>query len=111
MYVPSATTLTSGGFFYKRPDGTYDTIISAQHILKSMLESHKQQLAALPQHLSSSFGGTKPAGSSTDSNNSSSSMQPPSEGSEGLAGAPANGSLLDLVTSGLATDDDVSSLC
>jgi hypothetical protein len=49
VYVPDAAALVSGGFFYKRPeDGTFDTIISAQHILKSVVDAHRGQLAALP---------------------------------------------------------------
>lgn len=44
VYVPDATALVSGGFFYRREDGTFDTIISAQHILKSVVDSHKEQL-------------------------------------------------------------------
>jgi hypothetical protein len=52
LYLPSATTLTAGGYFVKRP-GTeqYDTIVSAQQLLKSMYDVHQEQLAQLPQAL------------------------------------------------------------
>ncbi len=36
MYIPSATLLTKGGFFIRRPEsGLYDTVLSAQGILRS----------------------------------------------------------------------------
>jgi len=40
--VPTSPPRASpGGFFHRRPDGTYDTIISAQHIFKSVADSHQ----------------------------------------------------------------------
>ncbi|MEW5303254.1 MAG: hypothetical protein WDW36_005962 [Sanguina aurantia] len=48
MYVPTATMLTRGGLFVRREDGImYDTIISAQHILKSMVDVHGPALREL----------------------------------------------------------------
>jgi len=48
LYVPDARALVSGGFFYKRPeDGSYDTIIAAQHVLKSVVDSHKGRLGEM----------------------------------------------------------------
>nr|8A22_Bw Chain Bw, mS29 [Polytomella magna]8APN_Bw Chain Bw, mS29 [Polytomella magna] len=49
LYIPSAFTLTRGGFFYRRP-GTdlFDTLTSAQHLLKGLLDCHQAQLAKLP---------------------------------------------------------------
>lgn len=61
LYVPSATTLTSGGYFLKRPDTEqYDTIISAQQLLKGMLDAHQDDLAQLQQQrpAEGSTGGT-----------------------------------------------------
>ena len=78
MYVPSAQALTHGGYFVPRappppppspsqpPAGTdqqaesagavrradvvqYDTILSAQQMLRSLVQAHGKQLAALPR--------------------------------------------------------------
>lgn len=55
LYVPSAVDLTRGGFFYRRgKSDTYDTIISAQHILKSMADSHAADLVKLALKLDAS---------------------------------------------------------
>ncbi len=52
LYLPSAATLTAGGYFTKRPGSEqYDTIVSAQQLLKAMYDAHQEQLAALPQRL------------------------------------------------------------
>ncbi len=50
MYIPSAMALTRGGYFVRRP-GTdkFDTILSAQQILRSLVRAHGEQLAALPR--------------------------------------------------------------
>eukprot|EP00879_Flechtneria_rotunda_P024773 GHRR01026283.1.p1 GENE.GHRR01026283.1~~GHRR01026283.1.p1 ORF type:complete len:312 (+),score=113.83 GHRR01026283.1:643-1578(+) len=93
LYVPSAAALTRGGFFYKRPDGTYDTIISAQHILKSVADAHQQQLTGLPvrlQHSKQLLGSPAAAVASKTAS----------------AGADGAGSLLDLVNTGLSTDSN-----
>jgi small subunit ribosomal protein S29 len=83
LYVPSATILTSGGYFLKRPDTEqYDTIISAQQLLKGMLDAHQDDLAQLQQQ--------RPADGSSSSSSSSS----------------GGGTLLDLVKKGLSADDD-----
>eukprot|EP00878_Enallax_costatus_P043286 GHUV01051172.1.p1 GENE.GHUV01051172.1~~GHUV01051172.1.p1 ORF type:complete len:133 (-),score=27.66 GHUV01051172.1:305-703(-) len=87
LYVPSAVDLTRGGFFYKRPDGTYDTIISAQHILKSMSDSHDKQLAGMKLQLQESRDLL---------------------GSFAGAAKGRKETLLDLVNTGLSTDDNVS---
>jgi hypothetical protein len=98
VYVPDARALVSGGFFYKRPEtGTYDTIISAQHILKSVLDSHRAQLEAMPRRVSA----PTPAGGATGE------AAAKAGAAVGAAGGGA-GSLLDLVLAGLSTDDDVS---
>lgn len=83
MYVPSAWALTRGGYFVRRPDGSplYDTIISAQHVLKSVRDAHAPQLKQLP--LRGGGGGAGEAG--------------------GKGGG--GGTVLDLVDAGLATDD------
>jgi hypothetical protein len=48
VYVPSASMLTHGGYFEKRPDSRlYDTIISAQQVVKSVHDAHRDQLASL----------------------------------------------------------------
>eukprot|EP00878_Enallax_costatus_P017811 GHUV01018716.1.p1 GENE.GHUV01018716.1~~GHUV01018716.1.p1 ORF type:complete len:371 (+),score=129.58 GHUV01018716.1:159-1271(+) len=85
LYVPSAVDLTRGGFFYKRPDGTYDTIISAQHILKSMSDSHDKQLAGMKLQLQESRDLL---------------------GSFAGAAKGRKETLLDLVNTGLSTDDN-----
>lgn len=78
LYIPSATALTEGGYFIKRP-GTaqYDTIISAQHILKTLHDNHKDQLKELPCQLTNG----------------------PLKG---------NKTLLDYCLEGMATDDDAA---
>lgn len=95
LYIPSAADLTRGGFFYKRPHGTYDTIISAQHILKSMSDSHGKQLVALKLRLQESMDLLH---------------SPAAAAAVGGAGrgAKAGDSLSDLVNTGLSTDDNVS---
>lgn len=80
LYIPSATSLVYGGFFTKRPGAQlWDTVLSAQHVLKSVADAHGPALRALPRRATS--------------------------GSASAAGA-ANGSLLDLVTVGLASDTE-----
>lgn len=81
MYIPSAMALTGGGYFIRRPDSAvWDTPLSAQHILKGMLDVHGAQLKALPQRLA-------PAGSS-----------------------PSGGTLQDYCVAGLATDNAQSAV-
>lgn len=86
MYVPTASALTKGGYFIRRQgsdgkyDGKYDTVLSAQGILRSMVQAHEKQLAALPRRAS-----------------------PPVAG--GVVVHSGRGSLLDLVNNGLATDN------
>lgn len=59
MYIPSAGALTYGGFFQKRQDAdAWDTLLSAQHILKSVHDAHKAQLAALPRALGGAKSGS-----------------------------------------------------
>lgn len=115
--MPSAGALTHGGFFYQRgSSGTYDTIISAQHILKSMADSHAAQLAQLQLQLDSS---TQLLKSSPAAAAGSTAVVLAAEGKEGKkgrkgAGAPAaadvEGTLMQLVVAGLSTDEDVSVL-
>jgi hypothetical protein len=97
LYIPSAVELTRGGFFYPRGDGTYDTIISAQHILKSFADSHEKQLAGLKLLLP----------------DSTELLQSPAAaaavgGAAGGAVSEQRDSLRDLVNTGLSTDDNVS---
>lgn len=96
LYIPAAVELTRGGFFYKRDDGTYDTIISAQHILKSFADSHDKQLAGYKLQLPESLQ----------------LLQLPAAAAAvgGAAGSAAvsegRDSLRDLVMTGLSTDDN-----
>lgn len=128
--MPSAAALTRGGFFYKRGDSdTYDTIISAQHILKSMADSHAAQLSALQLQLEPSkqllaasptaeaAGGTAAAAAAAGSGSSvvaAAAGKGKGEGKKGKKGAGAaaagdvEGSLMQLVMTGLSTDEDVS---
>lgn len=53
--MPSAVDLTRGGFFAPRKDGTYDTLISAQHVVKALTDAHGEQLGALPALLPESM--------------------------------------------------------
>jgi hypothetical protein len=97
LYIPSAVELTRGGFFYPRGDGTYDTIISAQHILKAFADSHEKQLAGLKLLLPES----------------AQLLQSPAAaaavgGAAGGAVSEQRDSLRDLVYTGLSTDDNVS---
>ena len=88
MYIPTATSLTSGGFFVRRPDtGKVDTILSAQAALRAMVQAHGKQLSALPRTAASA---------------SASSSAPPG------GAAASGGTLLDLVNAGLASDNNVS---
>ncbi|KAI8473917.1 MAG: mitochondrial ribosomal death-associated protein 3-domain-containing protein [Monoraphidium minutum] len=116
LYVPDARALVAGGFFYKRPGGTtsaYDTIISAQHILKSVLDSHKEQLEALPLSryapLAARTGAAGVAAggdAAAAAAGSDSSAAGGGGGGSGAAGGGGYGTLLDLVNSGLETDDN-----
>ncbi|WIA19097.1 hypothetical protein OEZ85_003745 [Tetradesmus obliquus] len=96
LYIPAAVELTRGGFFYKRDDGTYDTIISAQHILKSFADCHDKQLAGHKLQLPESLQ----------------LLQSPAAAAAvgGAAGGAAvskgRDSLRDLVMTGLSTDDN-----
>ncbi|WIA39381.1 hypothetical protein OEZ86_005486 [Tetradesmus obliquus] len=96
LYIPAAVELTRGGFFYKRDDGTYDTIISAQHILKSFADSHEKQLSGyklqLPESLQllQSPAAAAAVGGATGS----------------AAVSEGRDSLRDLVMTGLSTDDN-----
>lgn len=137
LYVPSAAALIRGGFFYKRGDSdTYDTIISAQHILKSMADSHTADLIKLQLQLPASkqllkLTGTPSAGSSSRSSSGSDAAPQQHEngpdaaavvpagggvkegkkgkkGSSGPSAADVEGTLMQLVVAGLSTDEDVS---
>jgi hypothetical protein len=126
LYVPSATELTRGGFFYQRPGtNTYDTIISAQHILKSMGDSHAAQLSKLQLQLDASKQLLQSPAAAASSGSSSSSaaegagadtdaVADVKEGRKGRKGSAAagdvGGTLMQLVVAGLSTDDDVSGL-
>jgi hypothetical protein len=99
LYIPSAADLTRGGFFYPRGDGTYDTIISAQHILKSFADSHEQQLAGLKLLLPESKELLQsPAASAAVG------------AAAGAAVSQQRDSVRDLVNTGLSTDDNVGIL-
>jgi hypothetical protein len=127
LYVPSAVDLTRGGFFYQRPeDGSFDTIISAQQILKSMADSHGQQLAALRLQLPASTallqlpaaadalalstggadGSTSAAGGGAGKGGKA-KKGGQKDGAGAAAAAAVEGSLMQLVAAGLSTDDDV----
>jgi len=136
MYIPSAGQLTRGGFFYKRGDSnTYDTIISAQHILKSMADSHAADLTRLKLQLPASrqllnlpadAAATSAAVSNSPAQADAAAVVPAGadasaagavaskEGRKGKKGSGAaaapdvEGSLMQLVMAGLSTDDDVS---
>lgn len=45
LYVPSAQRLIEGGTFQKGEDGLWETPEVARDLLRSMLASHKEQLA------------------------------------------------------------------
>jgi hypothetical protein len=135
LYVPSAVDLTRGGFFQRRgEDGTFDTLISAQHILKSMADSHAAQLAALSLQLPESrallqtraasdalaLGASGSSGSDASlagSSPGSVTAGAPKQASKGKQGggkgraASAEGSLMQLVVAGLSTDEHVSAAC
>lgn len=138
MYIPSAGQLTRGGFFYKRGDSnTYDTIISAQHTLKSMADSHAADLTRLRLQLPASrqllnlpadAAATSAAASNSPTQGDAAAVVPAGadgpaagavaskegrkgkKGSGAAAAADVEGSLMQLVMAGLSTDDDVSGL-
>mmetsp|Transcript_1626 Transcript_1626/g.3607 ORF Transcript_1626/g.3607 Transcript_1626/m.3607 type:complete len:643 (-) Transcript_1626:351-2279(-) len=121
LYVPSATALTSGGYFVPRasaatPPGaqappsspnsptsatpasgrkaaSYDTILSAQHILLGMQQAHGVQLAGLPLQLRQSrellrqAGWTLPSSQGVGQASSSSSSSSSGDSNEGEQGA------------------------
>jgi hypothetical protein len=120
LYVPSAANLTRGGFFYRRPDGSYDTIISAQHILKSVADSHQQQLAGLPVRLEATqqlLDGVKVMAAAADRGSSGSreasrrGKGSPDKDAVVVVGGRGGLTVLDLVKAGLSTDEDVSGGC
>jgi hypothetical protein len=123
--VPSAGALTRGGFFYQRPGtDTYDTIISAQHILKSVADSHASQLTQLQLQLDASkqLMQSQPLSSSSKTSAAAAAaaggaVVAAGEGKKGKQGSAAAaaaaaqdvaGSLMQLVVAGLSTDEDVS---
>jgi hypothetical protein len=124
LYVPSAGALTRGGFFYQRPGtDTYDTIISAQHILKSVADSHASQLTQLQLQLDASkqLMQSQPLSSSSKTSAAAAAaggaVVAAGEGKKGKQGSAAAaaaaaqdvaGSLMQLVVAGLSTDEDVS---
>jgi hypothetical protein len=141
LYIPSAAALTSGGFFYKRPgpNGSgWDTLLSALHVLKSVADTHQQQLAALPvttpaaadvvargggpraptaQSGSKAGGGGGKKGKApppavaaaeVGGGGSNSSTTLPVPADASSSDSSSSGSLWDLVMAGLSTDDDVS---
>lgn len=96
MYVPSASALTRGGYFVPRP-GTeqYDTIQSAQYVLRSLVQAHGKQLSQIPSSAGSAASGSASAGVG------SSAAAP-------VIKSLGKGSLLDVANEGLQTDSDVS---
>ena len=79
MHIPTASALVRGGYFLRRPEtGLYDTPLSAQSILRSMAAAHGKRLSTM---------------------RISAGEAPP--------GIKADGSLLDLVNAGLASDSNV----
>ena len=79
MHIPTASALVRGGYFIRRPEtGLFDTPLSAQSILRSMAAAHGKRLSTMR-------------------------VGP----GEALSGVKANGSLLDLVNAGLASDNNV----
>ena len=96
MYVPSASALTRGGYFVPRP-GTkqYDTIQSAQYVLRSLVQAHGKQLSLIPSSSSGAASGSASAGVG------SSSAAP-------VIKSLGKGSLLDVANEGLQSDSDVS---
>lgn len=85
MYIPSALSLVRGGFFQRRQGSSeplFDTIVSAQRIIKSVHDAHAQQLAQI---------------------------QAPSSSSNRSSGDASSTSLADVAKRALATDSDVSS--
>ena len=72
--------MTGGGYFIQRPETElFDTPLSAQSILRSMVQAHGKRLASMPVKT-----GSVPQGA-----------------------VKAGGSLLDLVNAGLASDNNV----
>ena len=124
LYIPSASALTRGGFFYPRAGSnptTYDTLISAQHILKSMADNHAPQLAQLQLQLDASkqLMGTQAASPAAAAAAAAAAGAVEAAGGEGkkakkgsekgaAGGGSIEGSLMQLVAAGLSTDDDVS---
>ena len=106
IYVPDAAGLVRGGFFEKRQeDGTYDTIIAAQHVLKSAADCHADQLAALPLRGPMPRGG---AGGGGGGDKQQQRQQASGEAALEAGGSGGGGAtLLDLAMAGLSTDDDV----
>jgi hypothetical protein len=120
LYIPSASALTRGGFFYPRAGSnptTYDTLISAQHILKSMADNHAPQLAQLQLQLEASkqLMGTQAAppaaaaaAGAVEAAGGEGKKAKKGSGGGAAAGGSIEGSLMQLVAAGLSTDDDVS---
>jgi hypothetical protein len=91
VYIPSATALVRGGYFEPRlgPGGrrTWDTLLSAQHVLLGMQRAHGDQLKQLPASLPASLKLLSQGGAAADTG--------------------AGDTLADLVIKGLSTDSDV----
>jgi small subunit ribosomal protein S29 len=96
LYVPSAAALTSGGFFERRPDdGTYDTLLSAQAVLRGAAEAHADVLARMPRRRGVSGVGGEAAEEAV-------------RAAEEAAGVPRadKATLMDLLDAGLRADVD-----
>ncbi|GFR41139.1 hypothetical protein Agub_g1788, partial [Astrephomene gubernaculifera] len=98
MYVPSCSALVRGGYFSPRGDtGTWDTLTSAQQLLKGMLDAHGPQLKSLPV-LAPAQQPAAAEGTAADAEVG---------GAEWAAAAAARGkTLYDVVTGGLTEDDN-----
>eukprot|EP00955_Chlamydomonas_euryale_P033667 349604-Chlamydomonas_euryale.AAC.10 len=93
MYIPCAESLVRGGYFLRHEQtGGYDTLTSAQSLLRDLVEAHARALAALPVL-------PAPNAPKVDAGDA--------EERVGDGGRGTEQSLLDVAKAGLATDTDV----
>jgi small subunit ribosomal protein S29 len=108
LYVPSAAALTSGGFFEPRAgdeEGTYDTLLSAQAVLRGAAEAHADVLARMPRRWA---GGPHAAEAAATTTTTAAEHEEAVRAAEEAAGVPRGdkATLMDLVDAGLRADVD-----
>ncbi|GLC44325.1 hypothetical protein PLESTB_000481900 [Pleodorina starrii] len=106
LYVPSCAALVQGGYFSRRGDSSrWDTLTSAQQLLKGLLDAHGPQLKKMPVLAAAAAAPAVAAAGSA-----AAPVQAAAAAATAVAAAPGKDprgrTLHDLVTGALASDDN-----